>query len=249
MNSVAMELLTLLFLFLLLIVAMLYASIGHGGASGYLALMGLFAMDTYYMKGSALLLNIFVSAFAFYQYWRGGYFRWKLFLPFAIASIPMAFLGGTIDLDPVVYKRILGICLLFAVARLSGLVGREMGKPREVNYLLSVCIGLLLGLFSGLIGIGGGIILSPIILLFGWANMKETAAISALFIFVNSIAGISGLALDGLNLHPMIFVWVAVAFLGGSIGAYGAAKKLDNLTLKYVLSAVLFIASIKLIFI
>jgi hypothetical protein len=124
-----------------------------------------------------------------------------------------------------------------------------MGKPREINYFLSVFVGLILGLFSGLIGIGGGIILSPIILLLGWANIKETAAISALFIFVNSIAGFSGLAMDGANLHPMILVWVAVAFLGGSIGAYSGAKRLDNLTLKYVLSGVLFLASIKLIFV
>ena len=244
-----MELTTLLFLSLLLIVAMLYSSIGHGGASGYLALMGLFAIETHYMKGSALLLNIFVSIFAFYQYWRGGHFRWKLFLPFALGSIPMAFLGGTIDLDPVVYKRILGICLLFVIFRLSGLVGGDMGKPREINYLLSAFIGLTLGFFSGLIGIGGGIILSPIILLLGWANIKETAAISALFIFVNSIAGLSGLAMDGANLHPMILVWVAIAFLGGSIGAYSGAKRMDNVTLKYVLSGVLFLASIKLIFI
>lgn len=241
-----MELMTILFLILLFVVAMLYSSIGHGGASGYLALMGLFTIETHYMKGSALLLNIFVSAFAFYQYWRGGYFRWKLFLPFAIASIPMAFFGGTINLDPVVYNRILSICLLFAVARLSGLIGRNMGKPRKVNYVVSVCIGLLLGFFSGLIGIGGGIILSPIILLLGWGNMKETAAVSALFIFVNSISGFSGLAMNSINLHPMILVWVGIAFLGGSIGAYSGAKKLDNITLKYVLSGVLLIASIKL---
>ena len=243
-----MELTTILFLFLILIVAMLYSSIGHGGASGYLALMGLFAIETQYMKGSALLLNIFVSAFAFYQYWRGGHFKWKLLLPFAIGSVPMAFLGGTIELDPIVYKRILGICLLIVIVRLAGWVGRDMGRPRKINYFLSVLIGITLGFFSGLIGIGGGIILSPIILLMGWANIKETAAISALFIFVNSIAGFSGLMVEGANLHPLILVWVAVAFLGGSIGAYSGAKRLDNRTLQYVLCGVLFFASVKLIF-
>jgi len=228
---------------------MLYSSIGHGGASGYLALMALFAVETVFMKGSALLLNLFVAGFSFYQYYRGGHFKWKLFWPFALASVPMAFIGGGIELDPTIYKKILGICLLLAVVRLSGLLGKENVNIRKLNLSIAVIIGLALGFFSGLIGIGGGIILSPIILLLGWGNMKETAAVSALFIFVNSGSGLLGMSTTGFEMHPQIYMWVVVAFLGGSIGAFSGARKLDNRILRYVLSFVLFAASVKLFFI
>ncbi len=138
---------------LLPIVAFLYAAVGHGGASGYLALMGLFSIETSLMKGSALTLNLFVSSIAFYQYWRAGYFKWNLFWPFALASVPMAFLGGTIDLDPVIYKRILAVCLLFAVARMLIRFKSKENKSAP-SLVLCLAMGGLLGFFSGLIGIG-----------------------------------------------------------------------------------------------
>ena len=230
----------------LCVVAYLYSSVGHGGASGYLALMALFGVETVFMKGSALSLNILVSGMAFFQYYKSGYFRWKLFLPFALASAPMAFLGGSITLDPVTYKRILGVCLVFAVIRILGIFGSESGDRKPVKVLLALFIGLLLGFFSGLIGIGGGIILSPVILLLHWADMKETAAVSALFIFVNSITGLAGLTVTGFEFAPQIFYWIIAAIIGGTLGSYVGAKKFNNRILTYMLAGVLLIASIKL---
>ncbi|PCJ83819.1 MAG: hypothetical protein COA57_10450 [Flavobacteriales bacterium] len=240
------EITEVLFLALLPVVAFMYSSVGHGGASGYLALMGLFGVETGLMKGSALMLNIFVSGIAFYQYWRGGYFRWKLLFPFAIASVPLAFLGGSIELEPTVYKRLLAVCLLFAILRILGIFGKEKKEGKEVAFVLALLIGALLGFFSGLIGIGGGIILSPILLLLHWANMKETAAVSAMFIFVNSIAGITGLSMAGFDFHPKIYSWIVAALIGGMLGSYSGAKKLNIKALKFILAGVLLIASFKL---
>jgi uncharacterized membrane protein YfcA len=236
----------ILFLILLFVVAFLYASVGHGGASGYLALMALFGVSTMYMRASALSLNLFVSAISFYAYYRGGHFRLKLLLPFIIGSIPMAFVGARINIDPTLFKYILGVFLIFAVIRM-------LYKPKESQteiipfyWILAILFGAFLGFFSGLIGIGGGIILSPMILLLGWANVKETAAISAIFIFLNSASGILGLLSAGINLSPHILYWVVVAFAGGLFGAYYGSRQLSMLRLRYVLAFVLLMASVKL---
>uniref|UniRef100_UPI004057135B sulfite exporter TauE/SafE family protein n=1 Tax=Candidatus Electrothrix sp. TaxID=2170559 RepID=UPI004057135B len=237
-----------LFLFALLAVAFLYSSVGHGGASGYLALMALFAMPVISMKASALTLNLFVSATSFLAFQQAGYFRWKILLPLVIGSIPLAFLGARTHIDPHIYKMILGVFLLFAVARMV-----YQPKPTEkpvipVNFIISVLIGAALGFFSGMIGIGGGIVLSPILLLFGWTNVKETAAISAIFIFLNSASGLMGLISTGIHLNPQIYIWVILAFIGGYLGAWVGSKKLSLIKLNYLLAAVLLLASFKLFF-
>ena len=180
------------FYLLLILTAFLYAAVGHGGASGYLALMALFEFTPDVMKPTALLLNIFVAGVSFYSYFRSGYFKWKLFYPFALASIPAAFLGGMISIDAGLYKKILGGLLVFAILRMIGVFGKPTETVREIKLLPALCIGAIIGLFSGMIGIGGGIILSPIILLIGWGKIKETAAVSALFSWVNSVSGIMG---------------------------------------------------------
>ena len=236
-----------LFGMLLLVVAALYASVGHGGASGYLALMALFGFSPVLMKSSSLLLNIFVSFIAFWQYFRGGYFRWNLFVPFAIASVPAAFLGSWISVDAVIYKQILGALLIFPVLRLLGLFGKEKEKLKAVNLPAALLIGTIIGVLSGMIGIGGGIILSPLILLFGWGTMKETAAVSALFIFVNSLSGFGGLISKGIQIDPLVWLWLGIAITGGFAGAYLGRKMLNNIVLKRVLAFVLVIASIKLL--
>jgi len=237
----------LLFFILLFAVAFLYASVGHGGASGYLALMALFGVATDLMKPAALLLNIFVSLVSFYQFYKGGYFKWKLFYPFALASVPMAFVGALVTIDAVTYKRILGVLLLFAILRLFGFIGKEHNEQKQINLFLALFIGAVIGFLSGMIGIGGGIILSPVILFFSWGNMKQTAAVSALFIFVNSIAGMTGLLLKGSNIPPIIYEWLIIAFIGGLLGAYYARKNFSNQLLKQLLGIVLLIASIKLL--
>lgn len=238
----------ILFYILLLLVSFLYASVGHGGASGYLALMAFFSFAPETMRPSALLLNIFVSAIAFIQYYRCGYFSWKLFWPFAIASVPAAFIGGLITVDEGIYKKILALLLIFSVVKLIGLPVEAGAVKKEQNLTASIFIGSAIGLFSGMIGIGGGIILSPVILLLHWADMKQTAAVSALFIFVNSAAGLTGVFAKGIPFNTIMVLMLAIAFAGGLAGAYLGAAKFNSAKLKYLLSVVLIIASIKLLF-
>lgn len=238
----------IIFYFLLFIVAFLYASVGHGGASGYLALMAIFNMSPSFMKPTALLLNLFVSLTAFIQYYRSGHFKWKLFLPLAVSSIPFAFIGGLVSLDTHFYKKILGVLLIIPVARFLFVKDQESSSKSSQNTGLSVFIGASIGLISGLIGIGGGIILSPILLILGWSNQKQTAAISALFIFVNSMSGLFGQLTKGIHFSPDMIAFVILAFVGGLFGAWLGAKKFNHSILKYTLSAVLLLASYKLLF-
>lgn len=235
------------FIILLPLVAFLYASVGHGGASGYLALMALFNFEPSLMRPTALLLNIFVAGVSFFQYYRNGHFKWKLFFPFALSSIPAAFIGGYITLDTNVYKKILGVLLIFSILRIIGVFGKEHEDTKEVKILYGVIIGGIIGLFSGMIGIGGGIILSPVILLLHWGKMKETAAVSALFILVNSIAGLIGMVQHDVTFSSDSYLFVAIAFVGGTLGAYLGSYKMNHKLLKYLLAFVLAIASVKLL--
>jgi uncharacterized membrane protein YfcA len=236
-----------IFIILLFAVAFLYASVGHGGASGYLALMALFGMAPSFMKPTALLLNLFVSLSAFILFYRGGHFKWKLFLPFALASIPMSFVGGIIAIDADVYKKLLGLLLLIPVARMFFFPNAVETELKKENVGLSIIIGGSIGFLSGLIGIGGGIILSPILLMMRWTNQKQTAAISALFIFVNSLSGLAGQLSNGLELQSGMMSYVAVAFCGGTIGGWLGAGKFNQQILKYLLAIVLLVASLKLL--
>lgn len=238
-----------LFLLILPIIAFLYASVGHGGASGYLALMALFSFAPETMKPTALLLNIFVSGIAFYHYYKAGYFNKKLFLTFAIASIPLAFLGGMIIVDAAIYKRILAVLLIFAILKMLNVFGKENGMIKQVPVWQGVAVGAVIGFFSGLIGIGGGIILTPIILLLHWGKMKEAAAVSALFIWVNSVSGLLGQLSSGVRIDPNSFVLVAIALIGGFLGSYYGSKKFNNTILRYLLAIVLIVACFKLIFV
>ena len=236
-----------LFLCVLPIVAFLYASVGHGGASGYLALMALFSFAPETMKPTALLLNLFVAGIAFYHYYRAGHFNKKLFLSFAIASIPLAFLGGMIEIDASIYKKILAALLLFAILKMLNVFGKESDHLKQVRLWQGLLIGSLIGFFSGLIGIGGGIILTPVILLLHWGKMKEAAAVSALFIWVNSGAGLTGQLISGAEISAQAITLVALAVVGGWIGSYYGSKKLNNSSLRYLLSFVLLIAMVKLV--
>ena len=238
----------ILFYILLFLVAFLYSSVGHGGASGYLALMALFSITPEVMKPTALLLNLFVSLTSFIQFYRGKHFNWKLFLPFAITSVPMAYLGGRMALADDIYKKILGILLIIPIVRFIFFANLKIEELKKANVIISLLIGAAIGLLSGLIGIGGGIILSPILLLLKWADMKQTAAISALFIFVNSLSGLAGQLQKGITFSADMYAYVAVAFTGGICGAWFGSLKFKQNILQYLLAIVLIIASYKLLF-
>lgn len=238
----------LLFYIALPLTAFLYASVGHGGASGYLALMALFSFAPEEMRPTALILNLFVAGVSFIQFARQGHFQWKLFLTFALLSIPASFLGGLLRIDPKWYKIILGGFLLIATARMLGIFGTEKQAERNVSLPIGLMIGAGIGFFSGLIGIGGGIILSPVILLLGWGNTKQAAATSALFIWVNSAAGLMGQWSSGVTFTDELWLFVSLAIIGGFAGAYLGSKILNDQKLRFVLGFVLVLASIKLIF-
>ncbi len=239
---------SIIFYFLLFVVAFLYASVGHGGASGYLALMALFNFAPEVMKPTALILNIFVSLIAFIQFYKARHFLWKLFLPLATLSVPMAFVGGLITIEQDLYKKILGIMLLFAVVRFAGFRNTEPEVNRKHSIPIALLLGAVIGLISGMIGIGGGIILSPVLLLLKWTDQKQTAAISALFIFVNSIAGLGGQLTKGIHFSTDMLGYVAIAFIGGICGAYLGSFRFPQTALKNVLACVLALAAYKLLF-
>lgn len=238
----------LLFYGLLFVVAFLYASVGHGGASGYLALMALFGVAAAVMKPTALLLNLFVSLTSFIQFYRGGHFRWKIFWPFALASIPLAYIGGLVMVDAVVYKKILGVLLIIPIIRFFFFSNTKSTEQKENNIAISMLIGGIIGFLSGLIGIGGGILLSPVLLLLKWTDQKQTAAISALFIFVNSLSGLAGMLTQGVQFTADMYIYVVVAFIGGLCGAYFGALKFRQSILRNVLATVLVLAVYKLLF-
>lgn len=227
----------------------MYASVGHGGASGYLAVMAFLGVAPAIMKPSALVMNLAVSLFSFIGFYRAGYFRIKLFLPFALASVPMAFLGGTMTLSDSIYKKILALCILISIMRLLFRFKNQEEEIRPISWGAGLLSGGAIGLLSGMIGIGGGIILSPLMLLMRWASLKQTAAVSALFIFVNSLSGLYGqLQKGGIQLTEH-FQWaVAATVLGGLLGSYFGSQRFNVPTLRYLLAVGLVIASIKLIF-
>lgn len=244
-----MDVTQILFFCLLLLVAFLYASVGHGGASGYLALMALFGMSVAVMRPTALVLNLFVAGASFVQYYRAQHFKKEICWPLVVVSIPMSYIGALITIQTGIYKKILGILLLLSVLRFLLPEKTGTGKARQANRTVLFIIGGAIGFVSGLIGIGGGVILSPILLLLHWTNQKQTAAISAIFIFLNSVAGLIGQYHAGaLHFTPAMYAYIGVAFAGGLAGSYLGAAKLKQSVLKYILIAVLLLAVYHLLF-
>lgn len=241
-----------LFYFLLPLVAFLYASVGHGGASGFLALMILFAFPPTELKSTALILNICVSAISFLSYYRKKHFDLRIFLWVGIIAIPAAFLGGTIEADGDVFKKILGAFLIFAVLKLLGVFNFKNKQNDKLNppqiWIALIC-GAGIGFLSGLIGIGGGILLTPILLFLRWTTIKQAAGISALFIFLNSLSGLMGqVSSDKLVIHENIGLMIGCAALGGLLGGYLGSTRMNQSALRYLLAAVLLIATYKLFF-
>jgi hypothetical protein len=244
-----MEPTLILFYCLLLLVAFLYASVGHGGASGYLALMALFGVAPAVMKPTALVLNLFVSGVSFIQFYRGQHFKKEICWPLILASVPMAYLGAQITIHDSIYKKILGVVLLISVVRFLMPAGNSTGALRPANRTWLFIIGGSIGLLSGMIGIGGGIILSPILLLLRWVTIKQSAALSAIFIFVNSLSGLAGMIqAKTAAFTPSMYAYIGIALVGGLAGAYLGAARFKNSVLKYILAGVLLLAVFKLVF-
>jgi len=237
--------LEIFFILAICLVAFLYSSVGHGGASGYLGLMAIFGIEVALMKPSALILNLFVSSIAFISFYRAGHFRLRLLLPFVVTSIPLAFLGASLEVSPELYKKILGVCLFLAALRLVIRTGDD-GEQKKLSIPIALAAGAVIGFFSGMVGIGGGIILSPLLLLTRWGRMKETAAAAAAFIFLNSLAGLSGHLSAGMEVSPKIALWIIAVMVGGLLGSWTGGFRLSALQLKYLVTTVLLIASIKL---
>ena len=230
----------------IVLAAALYSSVGHGGASGYLAAMALFGVAPLVMKPAALTMNIAVASLVFYRLWRAGYFDARLFWPFALGSIPLAFVGGALTLPGGTYKILVGVTLLVAASRLLWKT-REHYASATPNIFVALAVGAVLGFLSGLTGVGGGIFLSPLLLLLRWANMRTTAAVSAAFILVNSIAGLAGHASVAVAWPTQLPLLMLAALAGALIGSELAVRRLAPVTLRRVLGVVLVIAAVKML--
>jgi uncharacterized membrane protein YfcA len=234
----------------MLVAAFVYASVGHGGASAYIAAMALAGIAPVEMRPIALALNIVVSSLAAYKFWRAGYFRWRLFWPFAAVSIPFAYLGGAITLPGNLYKIVVGVVLVYAAWQLwrSGRAGEEMKPVREPAIALAMAIGAAMGLLSGLTGVGGGIFLSPLLLMLGWAGTKQTSAVAAPFILVNSMAGLTAGFVAGTAALPQsTWALAAAVLVGGWLGAEYGSRRFANPVVRRVLAAVLAVAGSKMV--
>lgn len=234
----------------MLVAAFLYAAVGHGGASAYIAAMALAGIAPAEMRPVALQLNVLVSAVATVKFHRAGHFRWSLFWPFAAMSIPAAYVGGAITLPGHAYKTLVGLVLLYAGWQLwwSARAGEELRPPRPIPMPLAMAIGAALGVLSGLTGVGGGIFLSPLLLLCGWAGTKQTSAVAAPFILVNSIAGLAA----GLVRNPALppdYVWtlMAAVLAGGYAGAEYGSRRFANPRIRQLLALVLAVAGGKMV--
>lgn len=228
------------------LIAFLYSSVGHAGASGYIAVMALMNLPGAVIKPTALLLNIIVASIGAFQFWRAGYFQWRLFWPFALLAIPCAYLGGGLNVPAQLFKWMLGVVLLFSASRFL-LRPPEDGESVPPLIQTSLGAGALLGLLAGVTGTGGGVFLSPLMIWRRWAGTKTVAAVAAMFILVNSVAGLAG-HLDKTGSLPAV-AWplLAAVMLGGALGSHLSCHRYTSATIKRLLAAVLVTAGTKLL--
>ena len=234
---------------LIFVAAVLYSSVGHGGGSGYLAAMAIVGLAPDVMKPTALFLNILVSTISSVSYYRAGAFSWRLFWPFAVASIPLAFVGGIVQVPTTVYRQVVGAVLLVAAFRMYRTAGQTVPFPtRGVPVVGASICGGSIGLLSGLTGVGGGIFLGPLLLFARWADAKQTAGVSAVFVLVSSAAGLAGRLSATSNFPSSIGLWAVAAVAGGLLGATIGSRRFDSSTPRRALAVVLVIARVRLIF-
>lgn len=242
------EIETIIFPILLFLIALLYSSVGHAGASGYLAVMAIIGISPENMRPTALFLNILVGSIATYKFFKAGSFSWSIFIPLVITSIPMAYFGGRMVLPETFYKPVVGIILIFAAWRLAWSTknGSDYLAQTPAKAILLI-FGAILGFLSGVTGVGGGIFLSPLLVFFRWAPLKVISGVVAAFILVNSIAGILGVISINTTSQPSLLFWALAVILGGMIGSEYGSKRLGNKTISILLSLVLLIGGLKML--
>lgn len=229
--------------------AALYSSVGHGGASAYIAAMALFSVAPETMKPTALALNLLVAGFGTGRYARRGLTNWKLVIPFALTAAPAAFIGGGIHLPAIYYKPLVGILLWASAARLLWQPKRLAERPVKQPPLgLTLPAGAVLGLLAGLTGTGGGIFLSPLIILNAWEEPRHTSGVVAAFILLNSIAGLAGNLASIGDLPPVLPFFLVAVGAGALLGTWLGVERLPRPWLLRTLGAVLLVAGSKLLF-
>jgi uncharacterized membrane protein YfcA len=239
---------TLLIAGCLFLGAILYTSVGHAGASAYIAIMTLFDLPPAVIRPTALTLNIFVSSFTALRYIKSNFFNKTLFLFLIIGSVPAAFIGGRINLSGDVYRPVIGLLLLLSGVRFLVQALQSDRAHRELNKPLAVFIGACVGLLSGITGTGGGIFLSPLIIWLGWVGVKQASGTAAAFIFVNSVAGLLGNVQSTSSLPSELLVFVVAVLLGALIGTRFGITRLSSIGVKRALGCVLLIAGVKFLF-
>ncbi len=228
-------------------IAFLYSSVGHAGGSGYIAVMTLFGLAPTVIRPTALLLNIFVAVIGSVQFASAGHFRWRLFWPFAVLSVPAAYVGGHLQLPVTALRILIGLVLFCSAIRLF-FRRQDSASTKAPAPAAAITLGAGIGLLSGLTGTGGGIFLTPILLFFKWARIREAAAVSVLFILVNSIAGLAGYFSAHGSVPSLGLVLAAAAITGGTIGSYCGSRRFAPRGISLALAVVLIIAGLKLIF-
>jgi uncharacterized membrane protein YfcA len=232
---------------LFLAAGILYSSVGHAGASAYLAAMALVGVSQATMRPTALVLNLFVASIVIARFWRAGHLPWRQLMPLAIGSVPMAFVGGSIDLPGEVYRPLVAAVLVVAAVRLATASAPTDDEQRPgVPWLPGIAAGAVIGLIAGLTGTGGGIFLTPLLVLAAWTATRDAAGLSGAFILLNSISGLAGLLIGGVNLPSAMPLWVSAVVLGGLIGSWLGADRFSILNLRRALAVVLVVAAAKL---
>lgn len=227
--------------------AVLYSSVGHAGASGYLAAMALLGVAPAEMRPTALTLNILVAVIATVRFYTAGSFSWRVFLPFACASVPLAFVGGQLALPNPIYRQLVAVTLLVAAFRLLTHAAPPPGETlRRLHPAVGLALGAAIGLLSGLTGVGGGIYLTPLLLFTRWAETRQAAGVSAAFILVNSVAGLAGHSVASRTLPHALPLLAAAAVAGGLAGSTLGSRRLGSPALRRLLGVVLVVAAIKL---